>query len=578
MKQIVDNLASLGRTRLITLGVVGAAIVAAVVLGLGSVMAPTYVPLYSQLSPAAASSMSRTLEQAGIRYELSEDGMTVRVADEDQARARMALADSGLPSEGVPGWELFDEAGGGLGMNSFLQQVNRLRALEGELARSIQTIDGIDAARVHLVLPEREAFSRSRPEPSASVIVRSRMGNSVSRRQALSIRALVSSAVADLSGSRVTVLSASGETILGEEGMGGPESTLAGTRAQIEERMARNVAAILNARVGAGNARVQVNVDLTTEREVRVSRSYDPDQQVARSVETRSEDVQERDSEPGTVDVGNNIPEALQDAGDGAQNSSSRNRNDEIINYEIGSVESETVREPGEIERVSVAVLVNGMYEAQPGGGSAYVERSPEELERLSALVRSAIGYDETRGDSVQIDSLQFVDYGSDLGDPVGQTIGDIVKANFMTILRSLFALAVIAIIMIFGSRPLRQILDRGQMTPALAGAEGMAPALAGDTPGGQGAVPQLGAERTAAPPEARQAGAAAGTAGNVAPDAETHYGTVLDPVTGAETDMVRLDAVQGEIRRQKLHSIGALVDEHPDEALHVLNSWLAQS
>ena len=173
------------------------------------------------------------LEQEGFAVQLDSSGAIVSVPQSDVARARMALAEQGLPDEGAPGWELFDNSSG-LGMNSFMQQVSRLRALEGELARSIQTIDGIHAARVHLVLPDREAFSRTRPEPSASVIVRGRSTQEIGRRQALAIRALVASAVPDLSPGRVTVLTASGETILADDMPG--DASFGSTGNAIEDR------------------------------------------------------------------------------------------------------------------------------------------------------------------------------------------------------------------------------------------------------------------------------------------------------------------------------------------------------
>lgn len=546
----------LGRGRLIALGATGAGLMLALLVGLNTVLAPTYVPLYSQLSPSSASEILSSLEQAGMTAQLSADGSSISVAQDDLARARMALADRGLPNEGVPGWELFDDSTG-LGMNTFLQRVNRLRALEGELARSIQTIEGIDAARVHLVLPEREAFSRNRPEPSASVIVRGSASHDISMRQAMSIRALVASAVADLSGNRVTVLSASGETILAEDGVGAAEVTLQSTRASIEERLARNINQILTARVGAGNARVQVSVDLNTERQRTVSRSFDPDQQVARSVETREEEIEDRDAAAGSVDVGQNLPEALAEpAGAGASNS--RNRTDEIVNYEIGSTERESTREPGEIERVSVAVLVNGIYNVAQGGDVAYEERAPEELERLAALVRSAIGFDETRGDTVSIDSLRFIDYSMDVGDPVGRSVSQILTDNLMTILRSLFALAVIALIMAFGSKPLRALASSaGGGHLALAGAP--VEALEGGAQRSQLAAP----ERT-------------GAGGPAALPSPAPRQTVLDPETpGGET--VRLASVAGDVAAGRIEEMGELAERNPDEALRVLRSWLAE-
>lgn len=583
MKAILDNLKSLGRTRLIALGATGVGLVAALLFGLNAVMAPSYAPLYSELSPAGAADIVSTLEQAGFAVDVSPDGTTVSVPRTDLARARMSLAERGLPDQGVPGWELFDNASG-LGMNTFMQRVNRLRALEGELARSIQTIDGVDAARVHLVLPEREAFSRDRPEPSASVIVRGRARHEISRRQGQAIRALVASAVPEMSPGRVTVLSATGETILAEDGDGTSDITLQSVRASIEERMARNVSQILTARVGAGNARVQVSVDLTSEREVVVSRSFDPSQQVARSIETREEEVEDRENASGEVGVGNNLPEELQDGGaNGPQSTNSRTRTDEIVNYEIGSTESETTREPGDIERVSVAVLVNGIYDTLPNGDVEYRERPAEELERLGELVKTAIGFNEARGDTVSIDSLRFMDYSMELGEPVGRSMAAVISDSLPSILRGLFALAVMALILFFGMRPLRALIEPKKIedeTPALTSDAQGYPALTAEGQQAAAQQAQIAATPGALQPQAGQtaiapAGGGTALAAPVA-GAEARSGDVLDPVQDGE--VVRLAAVHGGVDRKRLNSVGELAESHPDETLNVVRGWLQEA
>jgi flagellar M-ring protein FliF len=556
LQPILNNLVALGRTRLIALGVTGVGLVLALFFGLNAVMKPTFVPLYSDLSLAGAGRVVAALEQEGFAVELGGGGSIVSVAQEDVARARMALAEQGLPGEGAPGWEIFDNASG-LGMNSFMQQVSRMRALEGELARSILTIDGIDAARVHLVLPDREAFSRTRPETSASVIVRGRTTQTIGRRQA---EALVASAVPDLAPSRVTVLTASGETILSEELPG--EAALGAAGSAIEDRMSRSITEILTARVGAGNARVQVNVSLSSERQVIRSQTFDPQQQVVRSTESREETREDRNAAGGDLGVAGNLPAELADAGPGQQSANNSARTDEIVNYEIGSTQSETVREPGDVTRISVAALVNGIYNVAEDGTVTYEERPAEELERLAALVRSAVGFDAERGDTVSVDSLRFIDYSLEVGAPPGMSVMEVLTANLMSILRSLFALALVAVVLIFGVTPLlRKLSAEGGLALAGPGMQG-APALAGN-----GAVPQV-ANRA---PAAALSGPARTQpmAGSI---------DVMSPMEGElQDDLVTLASVSGGVRRGRINVIGQLVENEPTEALRVMQNWLSE-
>ena len=561
MQSVLDNLRTLGTRRLAVLGGIGAALIGVLFFGMSVVTAPDYVPLYRDLTPSESSRVVGSLEQAGFRVEVDSSGTIVSVPREDLARARMELAGVGLPNDGTPGWELFDEASG-LGMNTFMQRVNRLRALEGELARSIQTIEGVDAARVHLVLPEREPFSRERPRPSASVIVRGRSMRQVGMQQGQAIRALVAAAVPDLAPGQVTVLSATGETILADDSQGGAEAGLQSVRTGIEDRLSRRVNEILSARVGAGNARVQVSVDLTTERQVVREQTYDPSQRVVRSTETR-EEVRE-DSKPasGEVGVADDIPAALADAAPNVAKNSSTST-DEIVNYEIGGTQREIVREPGEIEKVSIAVLVNGIYNVQPDGTVDYEERPAEELARLEQLVQSAVGFDAARGDSVSVVSLRFMDYSMDVGDPVSQSFGQTLKDNTAGILRGLFALALVSLVLILGVRPalrrlaeIRQPNELGEL--AADGVPGAAGALA--APQGAGAAAQPGA-RAQLPGQPAY-----------------HSGTVLDPLpAGAEQEFVKISSVQGGVQRGFISTVSDLIEREPEDALKVVKSWLAE-
>lgn len=561
VQDLINNLKALGRTRLMILGGVAAGIVLALLLGISTVSRKDYAPLYKNLSMSAATSIETTLNGAGFDAMMSEDGTAVSVPRNDLARARMVLAESGLPIEGDPGWELFDEASG-LAMNSFMQRVNRLRAMEGELARSIQTLDGVQSARVHLVLPEREAFSRERPEPRASIIVRAVPGRTIARKQAMAIRNLVSSSVAELELGRVTVLSASGETILAENTDGDGQATLQSVKAGIEDRLAQQVQNILTARVGAGNARVRVNVELTSAREVIVEQSFNPDQQVVRSTDSRAEQRAGSDG-GGNVGVENNIPAALADPAGGA--SSTQSKSGESVQYEIGNTRREVVREAGDIRRVSVAVLVNGIYTVD-GSDVTYSERSTEELQRLSELVRTAVGFDQGRGDSVSVDSLRFMDYSMEVGDPVNLSLMQQISNNIVSLLRGLLALVIVALVMILGVRPmLRQLqqaaapeLPQGEDAAALAAPEGAAgegagvPALPGKAGGAQ--VLDTTEETKSTP----------------------GYTSIFDPESDdGPHEYIETMGVRGSLIKARVEAIQNLAEDKPEEVLRVLRSWL---
>lgn len=561
MQDLINNLKALGRQRLMILGGVSAGVLLALLLGISAVSSRDFAPLYTNLSMSTATSIETTLTGAGFEARMSEDSSSVSVPRADLARARMVLAESGLPIEGDPGWELFDE-GSGLAMNSFMQKVNRLRAMEGELARSIQTMDGVQSARVHLVLPEREAFSRERPEPRASIIVRPLPGRTISRKQAVSIRNLVASSVAELELGRVTVLSASGETILAETADGDGQATLQSAKAGIEDRLAQQIQNILTARVGAGNARVKVNVDLSTAREVIVEHTYNPDQQVVRSTDSRAEQRAGTDGGGGNVGVENNIPAALADPNGGS--STSQSKSGESVQYEIGNTRREVVREAGEVRRVSVAVLVNGIYTVD-GSDVTYSERSAQELERLSELVKTAVGFDQGRGDSVSVDSLRFMDYSMEVGDPVKRTMGQQIGDNIVPILRGLLALIIVALVMILGVRPLLRQLNQ-HATPELPGADGAAAALAGPDLGaseGEAGVPALASARRSELLDA---------------DPEEGMGrtSLFDPERDeGPHEYIETMGVRGNLIKARVEAVQNLAEEKPEEVLRVLRSWL---
>ncbi|MFD2739540.1 flagellar basal-body MS-ring/collar protein FliF [Sulfitobacter aestuarii] len=540
MTDLIQNLKGLGRTRLLVMAAVALGVMTALLVGLSVALAPQYRPLAMDVNAADASRMISELETAGFAPKVSADGTVISLPEADIARARMALASAGLPAEGNTGWEIFDTASG-IGMNSFLQRVNRLRALEGELARSIETIDKVEQARVHLVLPERETFSQERPDPSASVVVHARRGQSVTRRQALAIRSLVAAAVPGLAPDRVTILSGTGEAILTEEdAIAG--SGIAGARAEIEERLRRNVENILGAHVGAENVRVRVAVDLDTSREVVVQQSYDPDQQVARSTSSSTESSAGTEAGNANVDVANNLPGF--DTG-GASGSRSDNRDvssDDVV-YEIGNTRSERITEAGGVRRITVAALVNGSWDAD----GTYVPRSDQDIARLTALVRSAAGIDEDRGDIVTVDNLQFVTGPPRTAEVGGLGLGDMLARNFGSLLRVLGGIVIVALVILLAVRPALRNLAA-------------APAL--DKPAANPALSE---------PPGTAVGAPSGETGELLDPEDPHE----DPL--ADVDYVSIASVSGHVMSRYIEELGQLAHKEPEATMRTIRNWINQ-
>lgn len=565
MQGLINNLVSLGRQKLMILAGTAVAVILVLLVGLGAVTQHDYTPIYSNLSVTTASSIEGALANAGFRVSVSEDGSAVSVPRSDAARARMVLAETGVPIDGDPGWELFDEKSG-LAMNSFLQKINRVRAMEGELARSIQTLDGISSARVHLVLPDREPFSREAPSPRASVIMRPEPGRAITRKQAITVRTLVASSVAELELSRVSVLSASGETILAEGTEGDGQTSMQSAKTAIEDRLAQEIQNILTARVGAGNARVRVNVELTTQREVVIEHTFDPDQQVVRSTESTSEN-QSGTEEGGNVGVENNIPAALADGGAGA--TSNRSETDEVVQYEIGNTRREIVREAGDVRRMTVAVLVNGIYNVE-GSDVAYAERPLEELNRMTELVKSAVGFEEGRGDSVSVDSMRFMDYSMDLGDPIDITLADRLTESVVPIIRGLLALLIIALVMVLAVRPILRRLDEPDALELEKG--GVLPSPSGDAATSTQELEQSAENRgyPMLPPVKPNDGATKATLpSTISQSSEDGTGDQLE-------DYVTKQGIRGSLHRKNIDKIQHLADDNPEEVLRVLRSWLS--
>src|ERR1700723_2897427 len=369
------------------------------------VTTPQMTTLFTDLSLEDSSAITKELERQAIPYELRNDGAVIMVPKDKVTRLRMKLAEGGLPKGGGVGYEIFDKSDA-LGTTSFVQNINHLRALEGELARTIRAIDRVQAARVHLVLPERPLFAREAPEPSASIVVR--VHGALEPQQIRAIRHLVASAVNGLKPQRVSIVDEAGQ-LLADGARGETDSSIGDERrAGFEKRMRNEVEAIVSSVVGAGRARVQLSADFDFNKITQTSDRFDPEGRVLRSSQTREESSATAENS-GQVTVGNELPGSqAQGAAPTARDQSKKT--EETNNYEISRTTKTEVTEAGRVNRISVAVLVDGSYVKNDKGEMVYQERSKEQLDRIAALVRSAIGFDQKRGDQVEVVNLKFAE------------------------------------------------------------------------------------------------------------------------------------------------------------------------
>tara|TARA_R110000868_G_scaffold161995_7_gene392960 strand:- start:2176 stop:3870 length:1695 start_codon:yes stop_codon:yes gene_type:complete len=556
-------LKTLGPVRLATLGLVAASLLGFFgYLGMRMSAEPMSL-LFADVAPEDASKMTSALDAMKVEYQLKGDGTTIFVPQSRVLKLRMELAAKGLPAGGTVGYEIFDNADA-LGTTSFLQNINHLRALEGELSRTIRAIDGIDAVRVHLVLPERELFSRDKREPSASLVLK--VSGTLATAQVKAIQQLVASAVDGLTPGHVSIVDERGTLLAsgaGDDGQSMVSASIDERRGAYEQRLRQHVEDIVSRVVGVDKARVEVTAQMDYNRVTQTSDIYDPNGQVVRStqtVEDKSDNSDGKDTQG--VSVANNLPNPS--AGSGDNSSVARqtaNRNEETVNYEISRTTKTEVLEPGRVKRLSVAVLVDGVYTTNAEGKSVYTPRTTEEIAKIESLVKSAIGYDETRDDQIQVVNLQFAaPIAIEAGAPEAEPFLGLTKADYMRIseFAVLSILALIAMFFVF-----RPVLSR------------LASIGNGTMRGSAGHVGG-GAIGTSYNSDGTQALSAPGG------------GDELDPVTaaligkaggvGGDDSMIDIAQVAGKVKGSSVRKIGELVTGHPDESISILRSWLHEA
>lgn len=539
MANFVAQLRALGLWRLIALFGTAALVLGLIIWLIMRASQPVMGLLYADLAQRDAGQVIAALDRARIPYRVEGNGTRIMVPDDQVGKVRLSLAREGLPAGGNVGYEIFDRSES-LTTTPFQQDMNRVRAMEGELARSIATLSGVRTARVHLVLPRREAFSRERGDAQASVMLTMQGAQRLDREAIQAVLHLVSTAVPGLRPQNVSIVDSRGALLArGGQALSGPAAAASQEemRRGHELRLARAVEEMLERSLGPGRVRAEATVDMDFDRVQITEERFDPDNQVARSQQSMQETS--RGTEPGPTTVQNNLP-----GNENAPGSTQESRQEETTNFEIGRTTRSTTRDQPIIRRISIGVLVDGVWEAQANGPPQYRERSAEELARIATLVRSSVGFDERRGDKVEVVAMRFaepplpVDGGERSFFDIAFTSSTVARI----IESALFALVALIAILLLGRPAVKRLvtLAKPAQGGALAGAAGASAALAG----------------------------AGGTSGLPA---------VVSGGPAAEQDgMVTLAMVQGQMRASSINRLQELVDNNPEQSLTVIRRWIA--
>lgn len=495
-----------------------------------------YAVLYTDLEMEDAKQIVQHLETANIKYRLTKNGTEILVPEEDVNKMRIDTADLAMASKGSNvGYEIFDNTDA-LGSTNFVQNVNLIRALEGELARTIRSVDHIKSARVHLVLPKREMFSREEQMPTASVVIKTD-GGKLSLESIHSIQQLIAAAVPKLDVKNVSIVDSAGNLLTNnfEDEEAVTVANNEALRLEQERKMSLQVQNLLEKSVGEGKVRAQVNLDMDFDQIVTNEEIYDPDSQVVRSQATVT-DNSTTDNVEQPVSVAQNIPNGdMVAAGTGSV--SRKSRTEETVNYEISKVVRSKVKNSGTIKRLGVAVIVDGIYERNAEGKVVYRDRTPEEMEQIRSLVKSAVGFDAERGDMVEVANMKFAS-----NQPEIETVSEVLIMGFtkdeLIRIAEGIGVAIVAILVIL--LVIRPLINNAFET---------------NTANGEGRL-----------------------LGDNAEEDNLLLSNFLNEEDGEIDELINMNKIDGRIKVSSLKKINDIVEKNPDAAVNIIRGWLYSS
>ena len=548
MNSINQFIRTIGAARIAAMGAVAAGMVGFFVYLMMQLSAPTMSVLFSDLDFDDSLGVIKKLEGMNIPHEVRQNGAVILAPKTRILRLRMDLAAEGLPTGGAVGYEIFDKTGS-LGTTSFVQNINHVRALEGELARTIRSLRRVIRARVHLVIPKRKIFAREKSLPTASIILKTR-GN-IESSQIAAIQHLVGSAIEGLKPSRVSIVDDSGRLLAsGTDNKGGLIGAKADERTLgVENRLRKKIQDMVSSVVGKNRARIKVTAELDFNSITKTSDIFDPDGRVVRSTQNREDSANSsRSANNQGVSAGTELPGADVAGAGGEKDTEGSKKTEEIVNYEISRTTKTETLESGRLKRLSVAVLVDGNYKPGTDGKPVYEERTQQELDKISVLVKSAMGFDKTRGDLLHVVNLRFAQAG-EVPEIKEAEVGffDLAKADYFHIAELSILFILSSLVLLFVVRP----LVRRIITPEEAPADEQL-VLTTDKNGNRVFVN-----------------------GDGQPLLEGSEALALEEQKNETADVIKNARISGDIQASAVQEIGAIVDSSPTDSVAVLRQWM---
>lgn len=532
---------AIGLSRLLTLFVGLAVLTGLMGLSYYQTLNPSLVLLYGGLDAKEAAAIGDTLKQEGVPFEIRNDS-SIYVPNNRVGELRLKVAGEGLVGGSHTGYEVFDEQSS-FGTTSFVQDINARRALEGELARTIGTLPAVKGARVHVVVPKRTLFTANQPASTAAVTL-NLGGRQLLPEQINAIAMMVAAAVPNLMPESVTIIDQRGNMLYNgrDQGANGGATAQEKVRRELEKDYETRLMTIIERVVGAGKVSVKVDAGINFEKIVEEQELYNPDQQVTRS-EQRSEETSTSSGSGGVAGAAANLPGGT---GGGASGSDNSTKTEETINYDISKTVRRLTKDGGAITKLSVAVLMEGgrfaeSGEAGSGGQGTYTPMAETDIEKIKTLVRTAISFNEARGDTVEVVDMPFSTVPEP--PPVEQAM-----FNFEQMLdyipSVLFLIGVVLVIFMVVLPTLKALSAMGgtvlSVTQTGGGGGSIIMNNLGGGDGGGGAIGGGGG-----------GGGAGGSSINIA-------------------------NVEGRVRESVVKKVVEVVDKHPEETVQLVRNWAA--